>query len=666
MTMTDGMSSEEPKALPPAHDKEMARRFLAGLDPNATRFTFQFFSDCGDRRAQIFHGTFDEVWPKVVVLNTPQSGVGAFVTISETDLKGRRSDNITRPRALFVDADGREQAEHCINVLNGCGVYPSMAVNSGRGCHFYFCTDVPLNQFSELQKQLIGKLGTDPAVKDLSRVMRLPGTLHLKDTDNPQLVKLLIPQDDHVQRWQLSDLISKLGLSPSPAAPEDNVAKGIESSSWFDTLPPELKDEVVDYALGSIAKNTKILELKADGGNNAEYFKLTTSVARSGAPNAEDIFVKYASKAKNADPEDELRQYFLRCRDSDLPENRGITVGTLLGLAQKSGANFDPWKRQAPPVPPIPPEKRTPLKGGTYSKTEALELINSHYLIGKSDQEIAIFRIKDDGLLAFTPPEQFKLDIANIFVRRGASAKPITVEKFWKESPQRHQRKIVFKPGGTTGPDEFNLWRGFEVEPRKGREKQRRLLRHIWQVICRRDKAKFKYIIRWLAWAVQNPDKFPGTIIVLKSRKQGTGKSTIGVVMLTIFGQHGALIDDSDRLLGRFNDWVEPVSFILADEILFAGDHKTADKLKSRVTANTFQIEHKGGAVRQIPNRLHLMMTTNHDHAVAAGVGDRRLVVYDVSDEHASDKTWFDPLYHDLENGGFSEFLYLLSTVRLT
>ena len=59
------------------------------------------------------------------------------------------------------------------------------------------------------------------------------------------------------------------------------------------------------------------------------------------------------------------------------------------------------------------------------------------------------------------------------------------------------------------------------------------------------------------------------------------------------------------------------------------------------------------------------MMTTNHDHAVAAGVGDRRLVVYDVSDEHACDKTWFDPLYQDLENGGFSEFLYLLQNLRL-
>jgi hypothetical protein len=84
----------------PAHDKEMARRFLAGLDPNATKFTFQFFSDSAAGHAQIFHGTLDEVWPKVLALNTPQQGVGVFVTINETDFKGRKVENIVRPRAL--------------------------------------------------------------------------------------------------------------------------------------------------------------------------------------------------------------------------------------------------------------------------------------------------------------------------------------------------------------------------------------------------------------------------------------------------------------------------------------------------------------------------------------------------------------------------------------
>ena len=305
--------------------------------------------------------------------------------------------------------------------------------------------------------------------------------------------------------------------------------------------------------------------------------------------------------------------------------------------------------------------KRQPLLGGICSPQDALNLLNAHYLVGKSEQEVAIFRIRDDGLLTFTPSEQFKLDVANIFVEiPGRPPKVMSAEKFWKESPSRHQRTIVFKPDEKTNPGEFNLWRGFGVETSSGRQKIRRLLRHVWKVICRKEPKKFKYLVRWLAWAVQNPDKQAGVVIVLKSRREGTGKSTLGAVMLKIFGQHGALLDDADRLLGRFNDWLEPVAFILAEEILWAGDHKTADKLKSRVTADTFQIERKNGAIRQIPNRVHMIMTTNHEHAIAAGVGDRRFVVYDVSDEHACDRAWFDPLYRDLEDGGCSEFLWFL------
>ena len=230
-------SSDGTAASPttPAHDKEMATRFLVGLDPNASKFTFQFFGDGAGRHAQIVHGTLDEVWPKVLALNTPQQGVGVFVTISETDFKGRKVENIVRPRPLFADADGKEQIRRCVSVLEACACSPSMAVNSGRGYHFYFCTDVPRNQFSVLQEQLSAKLGTDAAVKDLPRVMRLPGTLHLKDPAKPRLVKLLNSPDAPIQRWYLPDLMSKLGLSM--LAPESNVVPINGSSSLLTSKP---------------------------------------------------------------------------------------------------------------------------------------------------------------------------------------------------------------------------------------------------------------------------------------------------------------------------------------------------------------------------------------------------------------------------------------------
>ena len=199
----------------PAHDKEMARRQLAMLDPNATKFTFQFFNDrIKGRDANIFNGTLDEAWPKILERNTPSRGIGVFVTVNETDLKGGTNENIVRPRALFADADSEAQIKSCNKVLQGARVSPTMTIRTGRGAHVYFCCDdIPLTQFKSLQEKISAKFGTDSAVKDLPHVMRLAGTLHLKDPANPQLVRLVHVSDS--PGWRLSELMSKLGLSLS-------------------------------------------------------------------------------------------------------------------------------------------------------------------------------------------------------------------------------------------------------------------------------------------------------------------------------------------------------------------------------------------------------------------------------------------------------------------
>ena len=87
--------------------------------------------------------------------------------------------------------------------------------------------------------------------------------------------------------------------------------------------------------------------------------------------------------------------------------------------------------------------------------------------------------------------------------------------------------------------------------------------------------------------------------------------------------------------------------------------------MKSIVTGDQLQVERKYGTCRQVLNRMKFIATTNHDHAVAAGSRDRSYVVYDISNEHAGDRAWFDALYRDLADGGTSEFLWLLQNLQL-
>ena len=159
-------------------NKTEADRFLNILEPNGT-FTFQTFDDNSDEKrgqlAQIFHGTLEEHYDALCDLNS--RGAGVFVVVNETDLKGRKSANVTRVRACFVDLDGAP-----LDPVISHEIEPTITVESsqGRWHAYYHCHDLPLSDFQQVQRGLASTFEGDPAVNDLPRVMRVPGFIHQK------------------------------------------------------------------------------------------------------------------------------------------------------------------------------------------------------------------------------------------------------------------------------------------------------------------------------------------------------------------------------------------------------------------------------------------------------------------------------------------------------
>ena len=81
-------------------------RFLKLLDPSASGFTFQTFDDDRARKNPAFTRIVQSPPPardELVKLN--KQGAGVFVTINETDGSGRKSENITRIRAVWQEDD---------------------------------------------------------------------------------------------------------------------------------------------------------------------------------------------------------------------------------------------------------------------------------------------------------------------------------------------------------------------------------------------------------------------------------------------------------------------------------------------------------------------------------------------------------------------------------
>ncbi len=184
----------------PQPDFEMAQRYIRALTgADATPVSFQTFDDrIADKHrrnllssVRIFHGTLRQHWPELTRLNA--AGAGIFTTVNETDLAGRSAQNIKRVRAIFIDADSEQQTATAFRLTGEANHRPDIVVESSPGKrHFYWVVDdVPLDTFGLVQKALARHFGSDPSVNDLSRVMRLPGTIHHKSA--PALVKLLKP-----------------------------------------------------------------------------------------------------------------------------------------------------------------------------------------------------------------------------------------------------------------------------------------------------------------------------------------------------------------------------------------------------------------------------------------------------------------------------------------
>jgi putative DNA primase/helicase len=153
MVMIGGLKDPEPAAM--SANQNEALRFLLHLDPAATFFTFQTFDDNEERAAafkakhkhadwkitRVLHGSLDQHAAALNALNA--QGAGVFVTVNETDGKGRKEGNIVRIRAAFADLDGAPLEPVLAN-----GMQPHIVTETspGRWHAYWRVCDLPLER----------------------------------------------------------------------------------------------------------------------------------------------------------------------------------------------------------------------------------------------------------------------------------------------------------------------------------------------------------------------------------------------------------------------------------------------------------------------------------------------------------------------------------------
>jgi hypothetical protein len=166
-------------------DLDQARAHVAALTGSAdTAMGFRALPEAPDFKAfsEGVFGPLAEVWSQLTEWNN--LGHGIFVLVNDTEGEGFKDANVKRLRAVFTDNDHAEAPTY--------RVPPTFGIGSKRGEHRYWVLDEEsrplLDLFEPTQKALAQTYGTDPAVHNLARVMRLAGSYHVKEVATPVTV----------------------------------------------------------------------------------------------------------------------------------------------------------------------------------------------------------------------------------------------------------------------------------------------------------------------------------------------------------------------------------------------------------------------------------------------------------------------------------------------
>lgn len=235
--------------------------------------------------------------------------------------------------------------------------------------------------------------------------------------------------------------------------------------------------------------------------------------------------------------------------------------------------------------------------------------------------------------------------------------------KWWLHHRHRRQyEEVTFAPGKEV-PDAYNMWQGYAVEAKPG-DLHQLFLDHVLQNICGGSQEIFKYVIGWMASAVQRPGRPGETAIVLRG-DQGVGKGILANTFGKLFGRHFLHISSAGHLVGNFNQHLRDCVVLFADEAFYAGDKSHAGTLKTLVTERAIMVTPKGIDSEMKASCLHIIMASNEDWVVPAGKMERRFCVLDVGQQNQQDSVYFGKLKEAMRDGGYENLLQYLLTYDL-
>lgn len=601
-----------------------------------------------------------------------EAGYGVFFLPNEG---GKNDESINRFNAFFLDIDGDKG-----QILPATWhIKPSVILKRENNYHVYWLLNPTADhdKWRNIEERLVDFYNADRAVKNASRVLRLPGFKHTKPDSNGEPYTV---HATYANRYDIDDLTYNLPELPQitqrdakPAQQEDSffqsleygnqclnhISPNCEYSEWVNVIAGfthqfGTSQEVVGildlwssqsdekYAGGGEVLK-KINSFKRDGfGSNVVTFATVVDMAKKGG-------FKPVNSAMNHAAQQVFGQVTQGNGEYKITAERTNTFD--LNVTERDGYQLMMMDGQ-----------RVHFSGCVYVSHDNRVFDTKRGLMLKPDQ----FRAVKGGY-------EFHWKTVDSDIK--------TTNDAWKaftESQIAHFPKVdqlCFDPTLPTGEiitheglTRVNTYIDLHGERIEGDVTP--FMNHLTLLIP--DEGDREIILSWCAHVVQNVGEKPKWSPVLIGC-EGNGKSLVADCIVYAVGQRWTVKPKAEKLVKDFNAWIENKLLAVVEEVHTRGRMDVMDQLKPLITEKRIEIEGKGRDQYTGDNRCAFFMCSNHADAVVKHKGDRRYSVFftgqmDVDNltRDGMDEGYFTSLWGWLDKGGYAHVAHYLSTLKIT
>ena len=553
--------------------------------------------------------------------------------------------------------------------------------------HAYWATELPVAQFKVVQQAIAKYLGTDPAVCNPARVMRVPGFLHQKNPEYPQLVTAEVLQGGG--DWWTA-LLDREAAKPVAAKQRGGKMRKTQAQ-LLDALQRIPNDDYETWM-------TAGMSLAADGQDV-------------------EVFVDWSRGCESFDEAECHRQWNYWCQNLDAKDNpRGIgsvfrladenqtgQLNNLLEQAETTGNQAAAEALLRDSVELLAKIKHADsvayerlrdrfAKAAGVSKTAVTKLVLQR---GGGDagpgelnaEQIAFLDrfvyLLDDHLVAdeqtgqIIPATGFNLlaqkeaddwgDLSPLvaLVRRAGADRPIVKsETYLPGQPRLVTREAV------EGYDALflNVYQAPSLPLAVSDPVAEKLfLDHLDYLVGYCPVMK-TYLLNWMAMLIQRPGERVNSAPVLINANKGTGKTFLVDLLTALLGASNVALVTPAELAGDFQDGYAFKQLRVIDEIkVYEHQGSLMESLKPWLTNNRVSVNRKGRTRLAVENVGNWLFISNHEDAIRIDKAERRYAVA-ISREAPKPDAYYRTLFQTLIpscGGSLAAVLQVLRSVDL-